>query len=121
MKPDVIRQFVATLLLVLAFQGAWAIDLHTAKAQGLVGEANTGYLAAVGTPTAEVKALIDEVNAKRKAEFQRTAEKTGATLQQVQVQVRFYELAVQRTEAGHYYQDASGNWKKKYSKQLKIL
>ena len=111
MKPDVIRQFVATLLLVLAFQGAWAIDLHTAKAQGLVGEANTGYLAAVGTPTAEVKALIDEVNAKRKAEFQRTAEKTGATLQQVQV--RFYELAVQRTEAGHYYQDASGSWKRK--------
>jgi len=111
MKPDLLRQFVATLLLLLAFQGAWAIDIQTAKAQGLVGEANTGYLAAVGTPSAEVKALVAEVNAKRKAEFQRTAEKTGATLQQVQV--RFYELAVQRTEAGHYYQDASGNWKKK--------
>ena len=111
MKPDLLRQFVATLLLLLAFQGAWAIDIQTAKAQGLVGEANTGYLAAVGTPSAEVKALVAEVNAKRKAEFQRTAEKTGATLQQVQV--RFYELAVQRTEAGHYYQDASGNWKRK--------
>jgi uncharacterized protein YdbL (DUF1318 family) len=111
MKPDVFRNIVAALLLVLAFQGAWAIDLHAAKEQGLVGEANTGYLAAVGAPSAEVKALIDEVNAKRKAEFKRTAEKTGATLQQVQV--RFYELAVQRTEPGHYYQDASGNWKRK--------
>ena len=111
MKPDLLRQFVATLLLLLAFQGAWAIDIQAAKEQGLVGEANTGYLAAVGTPSAEVKALIEEVNAKRKAEFERTASKTGATLEQVRV--RFYELAVQRTEAGHYYQDASGNWKKK--------
>jgi hypothetical protein len=111
MKPDVFRNIVAALLLVFAFQAAWAIDLHAAKEQGLVGEANTGYLAAVGAPSAEVKALIDEVNAKRKAEFKRTAEKTGATLQQVQV--RFYELAVQRTEPGHYYQDAGGNWKRK--------
>ena|SRR5210317_1550640 len=111
MKPDLIRQFVAALLLILAFQGAWAIELHAAKEQGLVGEANTGYLAAIGTPSAEVQALVSEVNAKRKAEFERTAKKTGATLEQVRV--RFYELAVQRTEAGHYYQDASGSWKKK--------
>jgi uncharacterized protein YdbL (DUF1318 family) len=111
MKPGVIRKFVAAFLLVLAFQSAWAIDLHSAKEQGLVGEANTGYLAAVGTPSAEVKTLIAEVNAKRKAEFRRTAEKTGATL--VQVQARFYELAVQRTKPGHYYQDPGGNWKQK--------
>ena len=111
MKPDVFRNIVAALLLVLAFQSAWAIDLHAAKEQGLVGEANTGYLAAIGTPSAEVKALVAEVNAKRKAEFERTAKKTGATLEQVRV--RFYELAVQRTESGHYYQDAGGNWKKK--------
>ena len=111
MKPDLLRQFVATLLLLLAFQAAWAIDIQAAKEQGLVGEANTGYLAAVGTPSAEVKALIEEVNAKRKAEFERTAEKTGATL--VQVRARFYELAVQRTAPGHYYQDASGSWKRK--------
>lgn len=111
MNPDAIRQFFATLLLVLAFQSAWAIDLHTAKEQGLVGEANTGYLAAIGTPSAEVRALVSEVNAKRKAEFERTAKKTGATLEQVRV--RFYELAVNRTEAGHYYQDASGSWKRK--------
>ena len=111
MKPDVFRKSVAAFLLVLAFQSAWAIDIHSAKEQGLVGEANTGYLAAVSTPSAEVKALIAEVNEKRKAEFERAASKTGATLEQVQF--RFYELAVQRTKPGHYYQDASGNWKRK--------
>ena len=112
MKPAAIRQLVATILLALAFQSAWALDIHGAKDQGLVGEANTGYLAAVGgSPSAEVKALISEVNRKRKAEFQRTAEKTGATLEQVRF--RFWELAVERTRPGHYYQDQQGNWKKK--------
>ncbi len=111
MKPVVVRKSVAALLLLLAFQVAWAIDIQTAKEQGLVGEANTGYLAAVGTPNAEVKALVADVNEKRKAEFERAAKKTGATVEQVRV--RFYELAVQRTAAGHYYQDASGNWQRK--------
>ena len=111
MKADVVKKFVAAFLLVLAFQSAWAIDIHSAKEQGLVGEANTGYLAAVGTPSKEVEALITEVNEKRRAEFQRAASKTGATLEQVQF--RFYELAVQRTKPGHYYQDSGGNWKRK--------
>ncbi len=112
MKANAIRQLVATILLVLAFQSAWAIDIHEAKSQGLVGEANTGYLAAVvDAPSAEVNALISEVNQKRKAQFKSTAEKTGATLEQVRL--RFYELAVERTESGRYYQDKAGNWKRK--------
>ena len=61
MKPDVIRRFAAAILLALAFQTAWAIDIHAAKEQGLVGEANTGYLAPIGTPSAEVKALVNMV------------------------------------------------------------
>ena len=55
--------------------------------------------------------MVADVNRKRKAEFQRTAEKTGATVEQVRV--RFYELAVERTRPGHYYQDQQGNWKRK--------
>jgi uncharacterized protein YdbL (DUF1318 family) len=103
---------LTTLGLVLMLQTAWAIDLDSAKSQGLVGEANTGYLAAVKTPaSAEVRALIQEVNAKRRAEFERTASNTGATLEQVAL--RFYELAVQRTAPGNYYQDPSGRWQKK--------
>ena len=112
MKPEALRQFVAALLLAFAFQSAWAIDIHSAQDQGLVGEANTGYLAAVvAAPSDEVKALISEVNQKRKAQFKSAAEKTGATLEQVRL--RFYELAVERTESGHYYQDTAGNWKQK--------
>ena len=106
------KKFFAAFALLLVVQSAWAIDIRDAKAQGLVGEANTGYLAAVTSPaSAEVRALIADVNEKRREQFEQTAEKTGATVEQVAY--RFYELAVERTEAGNYYQDAGGAWRKK--------
>lgn len=106
------QKIITAFVFVLLFQNAWAIDLDSAKAQGLVGEANSGYLAAVKAPaSAEVNALIADVNAKRKAKFQETAAKTGTTLEQVSY--RFYELAVEKTAPGHYYQDKNGAWQKK--------
>jgi len=106
------KRILLAFFLILALQTAWAIDLGTAKNQGLVGEANSGYLAAVTAPaSADVNALISSVNAKRKAEFEKTAAKTNTTV--AQVSHRFYELAVQRTKAGNYYQDAGGRWKTK--------
>ncbi len=106
------KQIFAAIGLLLLLQNAWAIDIRDAKEQGLIGEANTGFIAAVRSPaSAEVRALIADVNAKRKAQFNQTAQKTGAT--PAQVAYRFYELAVQRTAPGHYYQDASGQWQKK--------
>ena len=106
------KQIFAAIGLLLILQNAWAIDIRDAKAQGLVGEANTGYIAAVQTPaSAEVRALIADVNRKRKAEFESAAQKTGTTV--AQVAYRFYEIAVQRTAPGHYFQDSGGRWQKK--------
>ncbi|MGI9233952.1 MAG: YdbL family protein [Woeseiaceae bacterium] len=106
------KKIFAAIGLMLFLQNAWAIDIRDAKQQGLVGEANTGFIAAMRSPaSAEVRALIAEVNGKRKTQFNQTATKTGAT--PAQVAHRFYELAVQRTASGNYYQDASGKWKKK--------
>ena len=106
------KKIFAAIGLLLLMQSAWAIDIRDAKDQGLVGEANTGYIAAVQSPaSAEVRALIAEVNKIRKAKFADTAKKTGATVPQIAN--RFYELAVQKTLTGHYYQDSGGSWKKK--------
>jgi len=106
------KKILSAILLILAMQSAWAIDLRDAKAQGLVGEGNDGYLAAVQQPaSAEVKALVASVNSKRKAQFEKTARNTGTTV--LQVSNRFHELAVQKTAPGHYYQDKSGRWNKK--------
>jgi uncharacterized protein YdbL (DUF1318 family) len=105
------KTFLAIGLMML-LQNAWAIDIRSAKAEGLVGEANSGFLAAVQAPaSAEVRALIADVNKKRKAQFTNTAQKTGTTV--AQVANRFYELAVQKTAPGNYYQDSGGRWKKK--------
>lgn len=102
--------FAAILLLFASL--ASALEIDEAKAQGLVGEALTGYLAPVRVPASvEVSTLIEDVNTKREALFERTATKTSTTV--LQVRYRFYELAVQRTEPGHYYQDTDGSWIKK--------
>ena len=106
------KKFFAAIGLMLLLQNAWAIDIRDAKAQGLVGEAKTGFIAAVQAPaSAEVRALIADVNAKRKASFEGTAKKTNTTV--TQVANRFYELAKGKTAPGNYYQDASGRWQKK--------
>ncbi len=106
------KKIFAVIGLMLLIQNAWAIDIRDAKARGLVGEANTGYIGAVqANASAEVRALVADVNAKRKASFQGTAKKTGASV--AQVANRFYEIAVQKTAAGHYYQDAGGRWRQK--------
>lgn len=106
------KKTLACILLMLLTQAGWALDIQEAKERGLVGEAVSGYVAAVKTPaSAEVRALIAGVNARRRAEFERTAAKTRATVEQVSY--RFYELAVQRTARGHYYQDREGRWVKK--------
>jgi len=106
------KKILFAIFLSLALQSAWAIDIGTAKSQGLIGEANSGYVAAVKKPaSAEVSALVSSVNAKRKAEFTKTAKKTKTTV--TQVSHRFYQLAVQKTKAGNYYQDDRGSWKKK--------
>ena len=106
------KKIITAIGLLMLLQNAWAIDIRDAKAEGLVGESNTGYIAAIKSPaSAEVRALLADVNAKRKAQFEATARKTGAKTDQVAY--RFYELAVQKTAPGGYYQDSSGRWKKK--------
>ena len=91
---------------------AFALDIKLAKEQGLIGERKDGYLGyVVDNPNTEVMNLVKTINNKRKAKFQQTATKTGATLDQVQL--RFYERAIEATKPNHFYQDKGGNWIKK--------
>ena len=64
----------ALAVLILVALPALALDLNGAKASGQVGETHTGYLAAV-KPSPEVDALVADINTKRKAQYQRIAEK----------------------------------------------
>ena len=99
-------------LLLLSTNVAFALSLQEAKSGGLVGERSDGYVGYVVTPPrGDVKAVVKEVNNKRRAKFTESAKSNN--LKTEQVASRFYQRAVQATESGNYYQDASGAWVKK--------
>ncbi|NKB62365.1 MAG: DUF1318 domain-containing protein [Gammaproteobacteria bacterium] len=98
-------------LLCLVFaKSAWGIDLGDAKTQGLVGETPTGYLAAVTTPSAEIKSLIADINSKRKSHYQKIANENGTSLEAIEKVAG--ETATKKTLAGNFIQ-VNGQWKKK--------
>ncbi|WP_193165896.1 YdbL family protein [Microbulbifer hainanensis] len=88
-----------------------AITLDAARSQGLVGEANSGYIAVVNQSTPELEKLVAEVNAKRKAEYARIAKRNKIDI--AQVAARAAEKLEARLPAGAYYQDSRGRWVQK--------
>ena len=111
MKTTVIS--ASLLVVLLSFSGVvFAIDLNTAKQQGLVGEMSTGYLGSPsGKPSPEVKALINDINSKRKSRFSDVAKKQGIKVEDVAK--IFAEKAATKTKAGHYIQKSNGQWIKR--------
>jgi uncharacterized protein YdbL (DUF1318 family) len=108
--------FLAGLLIAcsLALAGpAFALDLDGAKAQGLAGEMQNGYVGVVtANPTPELKRLVDDINLRRRAAYQDIAGQTpGASLNAVERLAAAKLIA--KTPSGQYVQDASGNWVKK--------
>ena len=107
MKKQII---ILISLIFLGCGSVWAIDIKTAKNQGLVGETQNGYVAAVKAPTNEVKALIKDVNGKRKAKFEQIAKKNNTTTEAVaKIQA---ETWIKKTKPGHFVK-IGGKWVKK--------
>ena len=80
------------LIALLAFSpAAWAITLQEAKQQGVVGEQRDGYLGVVNSAvSAEVQALIDQVNRERRERYQQIAQQNGISVAQVQARRRHH-------------------------------
>ena len=82
------------------------------KADGLIGEQANGYIGLVREDApANIRRLVDEVNAKRKAGYQEIATKQGARLEDVERVGG--NTAIEKTLEGNYVKDASGVWRKK--------
>ena len=101
---------IFTACLLLMTQPAYAVDLQTAKSQGLVGETPSGYLGAVTSPSAETKALIDSVNLKRKQKYQEIAASNKTSLQTVEQLAG--KKAIEKSRPGSYIK-LGGSWQKK--------
>ncbi len=101
------------LLTVASWAGtAWSVTLEQAKAQGLVGEQPNGYLGLVAAnASAEVQALVADINKKRKAEYQAIAQRNNTSLEAVEALAG--KKAIERTPAGQYVRLPSGPWVKK--------
>jgi len=82
-----------------------------AKQQGLVGERPDGLVAVVADATPAVRALVEEVNAERMAEYREIAADTDSPLQAVQA--RAGRQIIERLPAGQYFMDAAGRWRQK--------
>ncbi|KAF1068111.1 MAG: hypothetical protein GAK45_01465 [Pseudomonas citronellolis] len=83
--------------------------LGGAKSQGLVGEQPNGYLGVVSN-SGQAADIAAQINAARRAEYQKVAAGNGATLADVEALAG--KKAIERTPAGQYVQ-ANGQWVRK--------
>jgi len=91
---------------------AFATDLDTAKSAGQIGEGPDGYLHVVDpNAPADTRALVADVNTKRKARYQAIAEQNGAPLDGVAA--RAGAKLIERTPLGQYILNADGTWRRK--------
>jgi uncharacterized protein YdbL (DUF1318 family) len=106
-----VRRLWWTLLLLLPLT-AWALTLDEAKENGLVGEDASGYIAAVSAnPNKEVKALVDDINARRRAEYEKIAAANGISVADVEKLAG--KKAIEKSPAGDYIRLPGEPWRKK--------
>lgn len=99
--------FLVTMLVSIA---AFAMDLSTARRTGMVGERADGYVGVIKADNG-VAELTADVNAKRKAEYERISKQNG---QPVSIVAKLAaEQIISNLPSGAMYQSASGSWQTK--------
>ena len=107
------RPLVAALALGLTLSGGATAQQRdpayaAARASGQVGEKMDGYLGFVVPPSPAVKALVEDLNIKRKAVYAQQAQAQHATVEEYAFTSGC--LAISRTAPGEKYQAPDGNW-----------
>lgn len=80
-----------------------------ARTKGLIGEKTDGYLGFVTPPSPAIKALVDDLNIKRKQQYTKDAAENRATVEEAAFRTGC-RLIVERTAPGEKYQSPSGAW-----------
>ena len=87
-----------------------ALSLEEAKMKGLVGEKTNGYLGAVIPPDTEARALLEDVNQKRRRAYEDIAKRNRTNVQAVEALAG--EKAIENTRLGNFV-EGPGGWIKK--------
>ncbi len=99
-------------LIVLGALAASAGTLDGAKSAGKIGEGVDGYVHLVDkNAPGDVKALVKDVNSKRKTKYKDIAKSRGASIEDVAALAG--AKLVKRTPTGQYFMDSSGKMRKK--------
>jgi len=101
---------VAALIALIVPFNAHALDIGEAKQRGLVGETDSGYIAAVSSPSGEVQKLVASINAQRKQVYQDLAARNNVPLSEVEKLAA--EKAIAKTPAGQRVR-VGGEWRVK--------
>lgn len=80
-----------------------------ARADGQIGEQPDGYLGFASSPTPAIRALVQDLNIKRKAAYTERAQATGSTVEQFAFTSGCNLIA--QTKPGEKYQAPDGSWK----------
>ena len=84
-----------------------------ARAAGEVGEKMDGYLGIVGTETADLRRLVNDINIKRRAVYSQKAQASNATLEEYALAAGCQ--AILATAPGEKYQAPDGSWQTRTS------
>lgn len=102
------------VLVAVAFAApdARADMLDDAKAAGVVGERQDGYLGIVSGGSVEIQRLVQDINLRRRDRYKQIADSTsGSTLSDVETLAG--AKLIQQMPAGQFYQSSSGAWVRK--------
>ena len=121
MQTDKFRHIVLTAgAFALAVGGlagnAWAQRdpaYAAARAAGQIGEMMDGYLGTVGSGTPQLRAIVDDLNIKRKAVYAQKAQSQHATVEEYAFTSGC--LLISQTKPGEKYQAPDGSWQTRTS------
>lgn len=84
---------------------------EAARAAGRVGEKMDGYLGIVGSADGALRAVVDDINIRRRANYASRAQSQSATLEEY----AFTQgcILISRTEPGEMYQAPDGSWQQR--------
>lgn len=114
--------FLRKTLAPLTFAAALAVggaalaqgaDYQAAKAAGQVGEKPDGYIGVVGGGTPALKAMVGDINIKRKAVYAEKAQAAHATVEEYAFTSGC--LLISKTKPGEKYQAPDGSWQTRTS------
>src|SRR5690606_32594680 len=105
-----LTQAIAIGLLLIST--ALAATLEEAKASGLIGEKQDGYIGFVQSSVpADVQALVADVNAQRRQRYEQIARENGIDVRDVAKLA--FTRALENTLSGNYVESAPGQWTRK--------